>query len=223
MKNNTLTGERLKECRITAGYKKQEDVAKILNVQRQIISYYETGERKPNIDDLVKLAKLYNTSTDYLLGLSDVVTTNVNIKSICEYTGLTEDSVNNLLDINEEKNDYKDSYKDSIFEADKTIYKFKQATLFFINCILEDRLSLNAMSISFYEYFKLLSDKSYAPYIQNLAEAFEELQAEQQNKDNNMCVVPKCEMMDYRFYSFINQFSETIKNKAKEKSLFFEE
>lgn len=198
---------------------KQKDLAKELDVTDNTVSYWCNGSRIPNTEQIIQIARVLNVSSDYLLGLSDVATKNEDVQYICEFTGLSADSVNNLLDINYEKK----NYKDSIFEADKTTYKFKQATLFFINCILEDRLSLNAMSISFYEYFKLLSDKSYDPYIQNLAEAFEELQAEQKNKDNNICVVPKSEMMDYRFYSFINQFSETIKNKAKEKSLFFEE
>lgn len=220
MKNNiTITGERLKECRVAAGYKKQEDIARILNVQRQIISYYETGERKPDIDNLVKLAKLYNTSTDYLLGLSDVATKNEDVQYICEFTGLSADSVNNLLDINYEKKDY----KDSIFEADKDTYKLKQATLFFINCVLEDRAALNAMSINFYEYFKLLSDKNYDANTYSLEVLFAEFQAEQQNNNNNMCIVPKSEMIDYRFYSFINRFSETLKYRAEQKSLFFEE
>lgn len=96
MKNNTITGERLKECRIAAGYKKQEDIAKILNVTRQNVSLHETGERFPKVDDLIKLAKLYKTSTDYLLGLTDIKTTDTELKAICEYTGLTEEAIHNI-------------------------------------------------------------------------------------------------------------------------------
>ena len=49
----------------------QSDIAKILNVSQVAYSYYELGKRQLPIDLLIKLAKFYNTSTDYLLGLTD--------------------------------------------------------------------------------------------------------------------------------------------------------
>ena len=70
--NNKTIGERLKECR-KAKKENQEDLAKLLNVQRQIISYYETGARTPNIEDLAILAKHFDTTVDYLIGLSEIV------------------------------------------------------------------------------------------------------------------------------------------------------
>jgi transcriptional regulator with XRE-family HTH domain len=50
---------------------KQSDIAKILNVTQVAYSYYEIGKRQLPNDLLIKLAKYYNTSTDYLLGLTD--------------------------------------------------------------------------------------------------------------------------------------------------------
>ena len=49
----------------------QSDVAKILNVSQVAYSFYEIGKREIPIDLLIKLAKYYNTSTDYLLELTD--------------------------------------------------------------------------------------------------------------------------------------------------------
>lgn len=49
----------------------QKQVAIILKITRQQYGLYETGERKIPVDKLVKLAEFYNTSTDYLLGLTD--------------------------------------------------------------------------------------------------------------------------------------------------------
>lgn len=49
----------------------QSEVAKILNVTQVAYSYYELGKRQLPIDLLIKLAKFYNISTDYLLGLTD--------------------------------------------------------------------------------------------------------------------------------------------------------
>lgn len=44
----------------------------------------------------VEIAKQLNVSTDYLFGLSEVATPNTDVKTICEYTGLSELSVNSL-------------------------------------------------------------------------------------------------------------------------------
>ena len=50
----------------------------------------------PNIEQMMTIAKTYNTTTDYLLGLSDIAATDADIKSICEYTGLNENTVDEL-------------------------------------------------------------------------------------------------------------------------------
>ena len=50
----------------------QKDIAKILNVSQVAYSYYELEKRQLPIDLLKKLAKYYKTSTDYILGLTDV-------------------------------------------------------------------------------------------------------------------------------------------------------
>lgn len=49
----------------------QSDIAKILNVSQVAYSFYEIGKRQIPIELLIKLAKYYNTSTDYLLELTD--------------------------------------------------------------------------------------------------------------------------------------------------------
>ena len=49
----------------------QKQVAIILKITRQQYGLYESGERKIPVDKLVELAEFYNTSTDYLLGLTN--------------------------------------------------------------------------------------------------------------------------------------------------------
>jgi transcriptional regulator with XRE-family HTH domain len=46
----------------------QQQVADKVNVSQRAYGFYETGDREPNIQTLTKLAELYNTSTDYLIG-----------------------------------------------------------------------------------------------------------------------------------------------------------
>lgn len=74
----------------------QTDVAKLLGVQRQVISYYETGTRPPNIEDLTILADHYNTTLDYLVGRTETKTVEEDIQMICNYTGLNESAINRL-------------------------------------------------------------------------------------------------------------------------------
>lgn len=75
---------------------KQKELAKILGITDNTVSYYVSGKRTPNIDQIIKIANYFNISTDYLLGLTPVETNNVDLKKICEYTGLTEKSVERL-------------------------------------------------------------------------------------------------------------------------------
>ena len=50
--------------------KTQKELAKELDCTQQTYSRYETGEITIDIYNLIKLANFYNTSTDYLLGLT---------------------------------------------------------------------------------------------------------------------------------------------------------
>lgn len=50
---------------------KQVEIAAVLGIAQQSYSKYENGEHDLPIRHLKKLAKYYNVSTDYLLGLSD--------------------------------------------------------------------------------------------------------------------------------------------------------
>ena len=48
---------------------KQKEVAAMLCIDQRVYSNYETGKREIPVHLLIQLAKFYNVSTDYLLGL----------------------------------------------------------------------------------------------------------------------------------------------------------
>ena len=50
----------------------QDQLAKAVGITRQSLSRYETNEHTPNIELIYNIAKHYEVSADYLLGLSDV-------------------------------------------------------------------------------------------------------------------------------------------------------
>lgn len=58
--------ERLQELRKRSGYS-QEQVAEMLGLSRQAVSKWESGQGKPEIDNIVKLTEIYNVSADYIL------------------------------------------------------------------------------------------------------------------------------------------------------------
>lgn len=63
--------DKLKELRIEKKIS-QAELAKELNVSQRSISSWETGFRQPDFETLEKIAKYFNVSTDYILGIKDL-------------------------------------------------------------------------------------------------------------------------------------------------------
>ena len=57
----------------------QKEIAEYLKITQQQYSLYENGKRTLPVDLLVELSKLYNLSTDYILGLSNDITIKNNV------------------------------------------------------------------------------------------------------------------------------------------------
>ena len=70
MKPNTISenfAERLQQLRLSKNLS-QAEVAERADLQVAVVSFFETGRRKPSFDTLLKLADALSVSTDYLLG-----------------------------------------------------------------------------------------------------------------------------------------------------------
>ena len=52
--------------------KTQKEVSEYLFCDQSLYSKYERGERDVPVSIIIKLAKLYHTSTDYIFGLTDI-------------------------------------------------------------------------------------------------------------------------------------------------------
>lgn len=91
--NKIELGDKIRMLRETAG-ETQSDLFDILNyTNHQQVSFIERGERKASLDQIVALAQHFNVSTDYLLGLSDAPTADKDLQFICDYTGLSLQSI----------------------------------------------------------------------------------------------------------------------------------
>ncbi|MDD6237373.1 MAG: helix-turn-helix transcriptional regulator [Clostridiales bacterium] len=70
MRKEILKFERIRNLRIDHDYT-QKQIAEYLNIKQNTYSQYEIGILNYPIDILIKLSIFYQTSIDYLLGLTD--------------------------------------------------------------------------------------------------------------------------------------------------------
>ena len=70
MKYEPLPYERIRNLRIDADLK-QKNIAELLHVKPNTYTQYETGVLRYSLETVIILAKFYNTSVDYLVGLTD--------------------------------------------------------------------------------------------------------------------------------------------------------
>ena len=50
---------------------KQKDIAKVINKSQQGYAHLENRKAKFSVEDIISIAKYFNVSTDYLLGITD--------------------------------------------------------------------------------------------------------------------------------------------------------
>jgi len=77
-------GNKLKSLRLEKKLT-QRQVADRIGLAISAVSSYESGSRYPSYDVLVKLARIFHVSTDYLLGMTD--------KRNLDVTGLYDDEI----------------------------------------------------------------------------------------------------------------------------------
>lgn len=88
-----MLGQRINELRIALGWS-QVQLAEKLNISKQTVSNWENENIQPSIEMLVRIAKLFHVSTDYLLGLDNAQTINVEglpLSFVAHLTQIIED------------------------------------------------------------------------------------------------------------------------------------
>lgn len=63
----------------------QQQLAERIGVAKSVISYYESGDRFPSYDVLIKLTHVFHTTTDYLLDIEK--------NRVIDVTGLSDEDV----------------------------------------------------------------------------------------------------------------------------------
>lgn len=138
--------KRLKEVRETAGLT-QAQLASELNVSRGAISYYEKGERTPDIEFLDTFAEYFNLPLEFALGYTDNI--KLEHRNMYELYGLT-DAACKELDFNPETGQLISAIIDhKEFYAIKDLYKgilanyktFNVSQLGYISFLISDTLN----------------------------------------------------------------------------------
>ena len=149
-KNESVTIQRIKKL-LDAQNMKQQDLANRLNCQSSTVSLMLSGKRDITKETIVLLSNLFNVSTDYLLGLSDVSSKNPDVLMICEYTGLSESAVENLHSILPSKTN-----RDSLFylkslnlllESTEGIHSFIHFLQLLFHCLVIENTILHSEEI----------------------------------------------------------------------------
>lgn len=83
-------GEKLKELR-KAQKLTQRELAERLNVAKSVVSYYESGDRFPSYDVLIKISRTFHVTTDYLLG--------VDRKRMIDVSDLSEENIDVVMSV----------------------------------------------------------------------------------------------------------------------------
>lgn len=87
---NGVILERFQKC---VGERTREEIAKAIGCDTSMVTKHYNGDRTITIDYAVKYAKYFGVSVDYLVGNTDIPTVETDVRAICEYTGLSKQTV----------------------------------------------------------------------------------------------------------------------------------
>lgn len=91
-------GKRLKELRKANGYT-IEQFADMVGISKSTLGYYENDKRMPDIEILVRIADTLNVNADYLIGRTNTTAKKGKMKTVCEFTGLSDCAVEYLSEL----------------------------------------------------------------------------------------------------------------------------
>lgn len=87
----------------TSNHLTQSDFGRILKCDRYRVADIERGKTTPTIEDIKLISKKFNVSCDYLLGVSDIKSVEIDNKAINKKIGLDDSSVEMLTKLKRHK------------------------------------------------------------------------------------------------------------------------
>lgn len=100
MKQNTRMPVFRDNLRELMGDLSVTDFAQKIGLSRQTVGFYLNGDRIPDCETLAQICSKCQVSANWLIGLSDVKSPSPNIAAINQLTGLSEFSIQRLIEVN---------------------------------------------------------------------------------------------------------------------------
>lgn len=160
MNSENIIGKRINAALALRNIK-QKDLAAHLNVIDNTISYFCSGKRTPNTLQIIQIAKFLDVSSDYLLGLSEHPTRDKDLGAVCQYTGLSEASIEFLRDLKSKRiGDCLSSPVEGDQEIMGQITSELDRPIYILNLLLEDRIILGLV----HSYFVAFNTENTGVY-----------------------------------------------------------
>lgn len=198
-----MIGKQLKLLR-ELKHKSQQEVCSALNIEQSTLANYENDKRIPKVDILIKLAKYYSVSTDYLLGLTKIDSyenynnylygeriTNWNIRKKAEDLGFSYKELLERTGINEERLTL--LWFGNLQPFAEELIRFSKALNVSIDYLLDNSIK---EQINSKEEIILLYYKQYPSEIMDLLNSFCSL-----NKKDRIIILGKCFELEQNFLS----------------------
>ena len=116
-------GKRLKELRKANGYT-IEQFADMVGISKSTLGYYENDKRMPDIKILSRIADTMNVNADYLIGRTNTTALKGKMKTVCEFTGLSDSAAEFLAQLVKGKDYAKLSIINHLFDELSEDYDF---------------------------------------------------------------------------------------------------
>ena len=111
-KDETFSKNELKEIgkrlRVYRGKKSVREFAKEVGITYSRLGYIEGGQNEPTLRDIVQYHKKFNISYDYVLGLTNESSTDIEVKKMHEKYGLMKKTLNRLKQLKDSSYSYND-------------------------------------------------------------------------------------------------------------------
>mgnify|MGYP002536476743 FL=1 len=108
-------GKRLKELRKEHGCT-IEQFADMVSISKSTLGYYENDKRMPDIEILARISNVLNVSADYLIGRTNTTVRKGKLKTVCDFTGLSDQAAEYLSELVENRDYAKLSVINHLFK-----------------------------------------------------------------------------------------------------------
>lgn len=194
----------------------QKDFAVFLGIARPTVAFYENGERIPDASILKKICTRCGVSADWLLGLSDAMTSDSEIQAIVASTGLSETAVCWLISQQETVREYGRTDTIGIFDEIISGFVELRATMDVADAVINYRNLKDSLETQERRTpessIDLLTESGRKQYEQLLADQADINQRSEIAYGKQVNIIPRREAVKYLKHKIKEMLSDIFEN-----------